>query len=179
MDRKSQVSVEYLILTGFVMLAILVPLVIFIYSSANTSVKQTMATEQAAELGDGLVKDAKQIYYLGLYSKKQITYTMPQAVEKFFLLEITKDGQPHYYAGIILLTQSGPERLMFESDVPLVRGDTDPSQGDTADVPECADSAVACVFYYFDKPITDPGKKEFRLENVMEGPTSKVSITSS
>src|SRR4030066_1162756 len=117
--NKSQISVEYLILTGFLLLALIIPAAIFLYSIANQSVYGTVNAQKANDIGNGFVDNAKQVYYLGLYSKRIVEYDVPQSVWKMFIVEINQSGELHYYVGIILNDTKQGSKFFFQSNVPM------------------------------------------------------------
>jgi uncharacterized protein (UPF0333 family) len=187
MFRKAQISIEYLILTGFILLIIIVPSVIFLYSFANKSVFGTVSTQKINDLGNGLVDNAKQMYYLGLYSKKVVSYDVPENVERFFILEINQSGtgEKYYYIGIIINNGKEVSKHFFLSDVPLMSSplSSDPNVAyvDNLDsssyINEC--TPWICTFYNFKNPVTHQGKKKFKLETMYDstsGNEVKVNI---
>jgi hypothetical protein len=178
---KAQLSIEYLILTGFVLLLVVVPSVIFLSSLANKSVYGTITTERANELGNGIVDNAKQMYYLGIYSKKIVTYDVPNNVHKMFIIQMEKDSKTYYYFGLILNDTKDATKFFFPSEVPLM-SDATSLYVDTSDlssyVSECA-SATSCSFYNFKGSVLRPGKKRFKIETKYDDSLSteaKVSI---
>ena len=172
MSKQAQISMEYLILTGFILLIIIVPSAIFLFSFANKSVYGTVSTQKANDLGNGLVENAKQMYYLGLYSKKIVTYDVPDNVKRFFILEFnqTGTGRMYYYIGVIINDGKEESKYFIPSDVPLMSvplaSDPNSMYVDNSDssayIVECASSS--CNFYNFKDPVIHPGKKKFKLE---------------
>ena len=177
---KAQISVEYLILTGFILFVIIVPLVSILYTTASGSVQETMTKQQAVELGNSLVNDAKQLYYLGLYSKKQVTYQVPRNVERMFIANIIDaSGTEISYFGIKFLDPENLQTFLFQSEVPLMSDETNPLVSYVAgagEITECMAPVNTCTYYYFTDYVIKPGKKEFKLETRLSGPITKVSI---
>lgn len=187
MSKQAQISMEYLILTGFILLVIIVPSVFLLYSFANKSVYGAVSTQKASELGDGLVENAKQMYYLGLYSKKIVTYDVPDNVERFFILEFTQPetGKKYYYISIIINDGKEVSKNFFPSDIPIMStplpSDPNSEYVDNMDsslyIDECTPSN--CMFYNFKDPVTHQGKKKFKLEtkyDITSGNEIKVNI---
>ena len=176
LKNKSQISIEYLILTGFILLVLIIPAVIFLYSMANNSVYGTVNTQKIVELGDGLVSNAKQLYYLGLYSKRTVSYDMPQGVWKMFIVKMEGPGlpEPQYYIGMIINDTKEGAKYFFQSSVPLAA--EHPDYVDTSDnsdyIPEC--SSAACSFYNFQRPVTKPGRKQFKVETKLDPASGEV-----
>jgi len=187
MLRKAQISLEYMILTGFILLVIIVPSAMFLFSFANKGVYGTVSTQKANDIGNGLVDNAKQIYYLGLYSKKTVSYDMPDNVKRFFILEMnqTSTSKKYYYIGIIIDDGKEQSKHFIPSDVPLMSDLASPYVNDDFDdsashINECDPSfANICRFYNFIDPVTKPGKKRFKIETKYDssgGNEIKVSI---
>lgn len=167
---KGQVSIEYLILTGFIVLAIIVPSIIFLYSVTNNSVHGKITNQKAVDLGKGIVNDAKQVYYLGLYSNKVVEYEIPRNAQNVYIVELEKDNKIYYYFGITLSNGKETAEYKFQSDVPLTSDKTLSFVTDNAPDPnpvqECSEST--CKFHSFEEPISNPGKKRFKIETIYE-----------
>ena len=185
LNKKSKISVEYLILTGFILLIIVVPSIIFLYSMANKSVYGTVNTQRAVDLGEGLVDNAKQMYYLGLYSKKIVEFNVPNNVGEFFIVELTESPSDdvHYYVGIIINNSKEVQKHFFESDVPLMSSVMGPygafvDQTNSPEpyISECSAPGNSCKFYNFRNPVTLPGKKRFKIETKMFPGTSEIGV---
>jgi uncharacterized protein (UPF0333 family) len=186
MPNKSQISIEYLILTGFILLVIVVPAAIFLSSLANQSVYGTLNTQRAMDLGSGLVDNAKQIYYLGLYSKKVVDYTVPQNVKKMFILDLNDGSKDYYYIGIIIDNGKEVSKNYFPSTIPLMSdANLAPDYVEEGDknillpyiIDECEVPTTSCYFYNFKGPVIHEGKKSFKLETQYDANEVKVSIT--
>jgi uncharacterized protein (UPF0333 family) len=176
MPNKSQISIEYLILTGFILLVIIVPAAIFLSSLANQSVYGTLNTQRAMDLGNGLVDNAKQIYYLGLYSKKIVEYTVPQNVKKMFILDLNNGSKDYYYIGIIIDNGKEVSNNYFASTIPLMSNITPSNNiGPSYNVPEC--STAHCTFYNFEGPVIHEGKKRFKIETGYDSETYEVKAS--
>lgn len=176
-NNKGQISIEYLILTGFILLVIVVPAIIFLYTVANKSVYGTVNTQKINDLGNGLISNAKQMYYLGLYSKKIVEYEVPVNVEKMFILELYDGSKIHYYFGIIIFDEKERHKHYFPSDVPLMSDTTSLYVDDTDSssyVAECA--SATCKFYNFIGPALRAGNKRFKIETTLDVDDVKVSI---
>ena len=182
--NKSQISIEYMILTGFILAVIIIPSVFFLYSFANRGVHGTVQRQKTMDLGNGLVENAKQMYYLGLYSKKNVQYDVPLNVRNMFIVEIDEDDDGvdlYYYFGIFTHDGKVLVKSYFQSDVPLMSDDdNDYIAYDDNDHPElifeCGEMTTDCSYYFFIDPIIREGKKTFKLETVMEGTNVKVAI---
>ena len=83
---KAQVSMEYLLITGFAFLLV-IPLFIM-FGTQNERINYDVTVSQAKEVADEIVKSADSVYYLGEGSKKSIRVYIPRHVEN-----ITIDGR--------------------------------------------------------------------------------------
>jgi len=168
-NRKGQVSIEYLILTGFIVLAIIIPSIIFLYSVTNNSVHGKITHQKTVDLGQGLVNDAKQVYYLGLYSNKVVEYDVPRNVQNMYVVEITKDSNKYYYFGLVLADGKTTAKFTFQSDIPIIaqsdKGHVSNLAPDPNPIDECSGN---CKFYTFVEPIKNAGKKKFKIETILD-----------
>ena len=180
LKNKSQLSVEYLILTGFIIGIISVVLVIFLKVFASGSAQDAINAQKINDLGDDIVKKAKQVFYLGLYSKQNVEYDIPDNVEFMFILELTKStGEKFYYFGIHAKDKE-IKKHYFLSDVPIASDGTlvDVDEDDLSSlIPEC--STATCKFYNFKGNLINPGKKVFKIETRLYGAEPKVAIVPS
>jgi hypothetical protein len=183
---KAQLSIEYMILTGFVLLIVVVPSVIFLSSLANKSVYGTITTQRTNELGNGIVDTAKQIYYLGIYSKKIVTYDVPNNAHKMFIMKMDKTGpaKTYYYFGLVLNDTKEAVKFFFPSEVPLMSDTAGPYAAyvDISDlssyVSECTPpTTTTCSFYNFKGSVLKPGKKTFKIETKYEGLSTEAKVS--
>lgn len=168
MPDKAQISVEYMILTGFILLVIIIPSSYLVFSLANEGIYGTINNQQVIDLGKGLIESAKQMYYLGLYSKKTVDYEVPNYVNKMFILKLENiaTNKNYYYFGIIFDDGKKVRKQIFLSDIPILSEYgvlIDDSNSDSY-INECTTGEYECVYYNFLKPITNPGHKKFKIE---------------
>lgn len=161
--RSGQVSLEYMIITGFIVFAILIPSFLILFHYTTRGVGDSVSAQKTIDLGKGLINDAKQMYYLGIYSKKIAVYEIPDNVMSLAILKITKDSKDYYY----IFIQSGNDQGVqtFQSDVPLTSTLTNDVIIDNdlgIMVPEC--SQYPCEFYSFIGNSVDEGQKRFKIE---------------
>ncbi len=164
--NHGQISIEYLIILGTVLLLVIIPAGAFLTDFALDSIYGSVDTQRANELGQGLIDIAQQVYYLGLYSKKQVTLSVPKNVERMYLLNVSKSQDHHYI--VIKINDSSTQRYTYPSKAPLT---ADPSStyvnkvDYSSDVDAC--SSNPCSFLAFTEPVTRPGR--FQLETVLKG----------
>ena len=77
--KKAQVSMEYMILVGF-LLVVTIPLIL-VYNTQYRGTNQQIIANQADQLGQKIIDTAESIYYLGQPSKTTIKLYMPQQLE--------------------------------------------------------------------------------------------------
>lgn len=78
MKRCGQVSMEYLIVMGFVF-AMLVPLTI-IYMQQSEGLEETVAISTASKISKEIIDTAEEMYYKGPPSKTTIKVTFPKRI---------------------------------------------------------------------------------------------------
>ncbi len=180
LQRSGQVSIEYLILTGFIVVVIILPAIFLLFSTYRSNVTGAINQQKVSALGNGMVNDAEQMYYLGLYSKKTATYQMPEAITNMYLAELTANGKTHDYLAIIVRSGKGTERFLFESKIPLTAtGDYVQVPTETEapkDISECDSIPPPCSFLVFDKLAITPGAKQFVTETILQEGVVKAAI---
>lgn len=165
-DRKGQVSIEYVIILAAVIFLIVIPAAVFLSSFARDNVQGITGSEAANEVGTKLTTNAKQVYYLGLYSKKRVRVQMPAQLQDFYLLKIQQGTDMSYY--VVLIDQDGNPRY-YPSDIPIWSATSYPGVGpaSTAYPPECSDAGTSCDSMTFTGSARLQGQKSFILETQM------------
>jgi uncharacterized protein (UPF0333 family) len=79
MMRKAQISMEYLIIVGFVA-AVTIPLIL-IFNSHSTEINENLIANQADGIASKIVDSAESVYYLGETSKVTFRIYMPARIE--------------------------------------------------------------------------------------------------
>jgi hypothetical protein len=77
--RKAQISMEYLVIVGFVA-AITLPMIL-IFTTHSTEINEHIIANQADHIATKIVDAAESVYYLGENSKVTFTVHMPQKVD--------------------------------------------------------------------------------------------------
>ena len=83
MFRKSQISVEYLLIIGFVVI-ILVPLVI-LYETYTSNSSDEIINSQIIQIERKIVDAAESVYFFGVPSQTTIKVYIPKKIERFSL----------------------------------------------------------------------------------------------
>ena len=78
-QKRAQVSMEYLIIIGFVII-MLVP-AIYIYIRYSSSSSDTLSSSKASQIANEIVKAANEVYYLGEDNQKNIEVSFPSNIE--------------------------------------------------------------------------------------------------
>lgn len=116
--KEGQVSIEYIILVGFVTFVIIGTLgLAFFYSNG---IKDRVRSNQIGNFAGKVISTAESIYYYGEPSKATISVYLPEGVKEIEFYE--KDLL------ITIQTSSGTEKAAFSSKVPL-EGELNPSFG--------------------------------------------------
>jgi hypothetical protein len=109
LQKRGQISLEYLFLIGFVFLLI-TPAILLGYEAYNDN-RDTIAARQAEQAAQHIVSEAESVYYLGPPSSSKIEIFMPANI---FSASIDE------YAVIIRLrTQGGIDDIVATSQVKL------------------------------------------------------------
>ncbi|MBR9692208.1 hypothetical protein GOV06_05485 [Candidatus Woesearchaeota archaeon] len=75
---KAQVSMEYLIIVGFVA-AITIPLIV-IFNTHSAEMNENIISNQADHIASKIIDAAESVYYLGEYSKITFRINMPTKI---------------------------------------------------------------------------------------------------
>lgn len=93
---RAQVSIEYLLITGF-SLALIAPLLV-LFASQNAHVNDQFQQSQAQQAADALAQSAQRVYYAGPPSKETIRTRIPEGVRAITItenvIEFTLDTTP-------------------------------------------------------------------------------------
>jgi len=109
MRQKAQISIEYLIIIGFLTFVIIGILgIAFFYSG---SIKDRLKIIQLNNFANTVISSSELVFYYGEPSKTTFSVYLPENVK-----EIEIDGN---YMFVTLQTNSGIEKNAYESDVPL------------------------------------------------------------
>ena len=107
--KKGQVSIEYMLIFGFVIFIVLIILgVAFLYS---TSVKDRIRISQAEGYANKIISSSESVFYSGEPSKATVAVYLPESVEN---VEVLQNN-----VFIELRTSSGLNKIAFQSRVPI------------------------------------------------------------
>ena len=106
---KGQISLEYIIVVGFVTFAVIVLLGISLFYTH--SVQDKIKVNQLSTFAEKIVSSAESVYYAGEPSKITITAFLPSGVQDF---DIVSDNLV-----FVFITSSGTSTIAFKSKVPL------------------------------------------------------------
>lgn len=107
--KFAQVSIEYLIVVGFVTFVIITILgIAFFYSGA---IKDRIKTTQINNFANKIISTSESIFYYGKPSKATISVYLPDNVKD---INITDNN-----LYITFQTSSGPNKIAFSSKVPI------------------------------------------------------------
>ncbi len=83
MLKKSQSSMEYLLLVGIAM-ALIIPLTI-IYISYSATAEDTIISEHINKIGTTIVNSAQEVYYHGKPSKTTLEINFPKNIDNIII----------------------------------------------------------------------------------------------
>ncbi|MBS3083454.1 hypothetical protein J4423_01475 [Candidatus Pacearchaeota archaeon] len=107
---KGQISLEYIIVVGFVTFAVIVLLGISLFYTHT--VQDKIKVNQLSTFAEKIVSSAESVYYAGEPSKITVTAYLPSGVQNF---NITFNS-----LNFAFVTSSGTSTIAFESKVPLL-----------------------------------------------------------
>jgi len=107
--KRSQISMEYVIILGFVLVIIIGILGIALFYSG--SIKDRIKITQVDNFANKITSTAESVYYYGEPSKATITVYLPEGIKEINILEDS----------LFITTQvsSGLEKRAFSSNVPI------------------------------------------------------------
>ena len=82
---KSQISMEFIILLGFILI-VSIPLIVIYYGYSNET-KFELSQNQAMKIAHKIVDNAESVFYLGEPSKTTIKVSMPENIDKIIIHE--------------------------------------------------------------------------------------------
>jgi len=113
-QKRSQVSIEYLLIVGFVSAAVIT--ILFIAYLYSGSAQDKITDNQIQVLADKLINSAESVYFAGSPSQATITVFVPKSINSIDIVDINANG-----AGkdILITTSShsGEQRRIFSSNV--------------------------------------------------------------
>ncbi len=133
MERRAQISIEYLMIIGFVL--VVLGALIVVYFNHQTSQSRQVSAEQADSLARDIVDAAEEVYYLGEPSKRTIRIFMPQGVDS---VSISDNELVFYIRGT-----GGISEIERPSSV-NISGSLSPSSG-VRDIEITAGSNYVCI----------------------------------
>ena len=116
--KKAQVSLEYLIIFGFIA-AITVPMII-IFNTHSSEINQEIISNQASYIASKVVDSAETVYYLGESSKITLRVYMPKEIDS-----ITINNQEVVF---YIRTLNGLNEVVHYSPV-AINGSLTPTSG--------------------------------------------------
>ncbi len=108
-SKRSQISMEYVVILGFAMIAIIIILGIALFYSS--SIKDRIKTIQVNNFGNKIISTAESVYYYGEPSKATIFVYLPEGVKNITLFENNIFISTEIYSGL--------EKRYFLSNVPI------------------------------------------------------------
>ena len=109
MQKRGQISVEYLIVVGFVTFLVISVLAIAVYYS--TGIQDRIKVSQMEGYATKLVSNAESVFFLGEPSRITINVYLPRGVQSVSIISQS--------LVITMETDSGAITRVFESDVPI------------------------------------------------------------
>ena len=162
--RRGQVATEFIILFALVLL-IFIPLFYFLSQTALGSQDQLIASKMD-RIGNTLVHEAREIYYLGRFSREVISVEFPRDIE----MSIVHSDQGEHYLLITYILEGQRTTTYFPSEVPIRFSNAQCQAFD-----ECAPT-VTCTECTIDADDVRSGRRNFQLETILDDDSLIVEI---
>jgi len=119
-NKKAQFAMEYVLVIG-VLFLLLVPGIFLYYSYSQSSLEQ-IGTARFTDIGNAIVNNAENSYFLGKGSKITLDISMPSGIDNLGINCKTDYNPPKYCE--ITFTQ-GSNEIVFSTQAPLkIKGKT-------------------------------------------------------
>ena len=116
--KRGQISVEYLIVVGFIMFIVVSLLSIAFFYTA--SVQSELKSNQIENFGIKVITAAENVFFSGAPSQVTITVFLPSGITETKIIRDPETGQD--FLQIKFESNSGLNTLSYSSDVPLDLG---------------------------------------------------------
>jgi hypothetical protein len=113
LKRKSQFSMEYLMVIAFVLVLFVPTLAYLMSNSSETEVEFTRMKVNV--LANTIIDEAKILYYSGGYGKRSIRYILPERITAFYLT-----GEKNEQLVFEMNTPLGKRDLVYFPETPLI-----------------------------------------------------------
>jgi len=155
--RKSQSAMEFMLLIS----ALLLMAIPTFYLLSNYAFKSSssISEQQMHESGQRIVDEAREIYYLGKFSKEIISISFPRNIDAMSLMIINDSTIEEYYLIINYTNDGKSTELLVPSDVPMITGNACPVVTGCYAGKDC----TTCKFMPDDY---SNGVKSFKLETI-------------
>ena len=139
LSRRSQVSVEFMMIIAISMMILLPG--IYLFRNYVFESNDQILTSRLDNIADMILLKAKKMHYYGPPSKSTIQIDMPPQIGNMYILSNPDNlDNAEYYLMFTLLSSRGPEQVSYYSDVPLKAKETAPCGEDI-----CIDTG--CDYY--------------------------------
>ncbi len=167
-SAKSQSAVEFMLLIAGI-LFIFLPL-FYVFSDYSLKSGSDISTSMAKDVGQKLIDQSREIYYLGRFSKEVITVNIPEGIENMstLIIDLPGDADDEFYLIMNVSNGQAKEDIVLSSEVPLVTSD--------CSTIACF-SGYDCTYCNFNRTEAMPGKKDYRLENSEKDGRTVINIS--
>ena len=116
--RFAQISMEYIILTGVVLMAIIPGL--YLFKNYVSSSSDRIVEQKVNQIATKMINTAEEMYYRGVPSKKVIKVNMPEEVVNLAVYYNNTDNGDEYYLIFVIDTSTGRLNYQFPVDTPIL-----------------------------------------------------------
>lgn len=177
-NSKAQSATEFMILIT-ALLIIFIPILFIIVDYGAKSVKE-VDIQKIHEVGENIVVQARDIYYLGVGSKEIMTITVPRGIETLGTMAIwdTVSGKKEYYLMVKYLKEEDVLDMNIQSEVLLTIPGCVMNYANS-NCPTVTPAGIECFVCTFSNDVFSVGRKDLQLETIKQTSPDliKVEIT--
>lgn len=166
--RRAQLSIEYLIVLGVVLLLIVVPAAIFLTSFTQESVGEQVSRDQLDRLGEGITTSAEHVYYLGLYSQRTTTLPIPRGIQDAHIIHVEQPNNNFYYLRLVRTRNDAQEIRYYQTRAPIRLNGISPEVGESFGIDECDETDTTCKNWELTN-FRNPGSRTFQFVHTPQG----------
>lgn len=157
--RRSQIAMEYLMITGFALL-IAVPAFYFFREYTQSS-NEKIVSNRLNQIANDILVAAAEMHYYGAPSKTVLTVEMPPSIKN---MGVITDNNEWQLVFTVYTSTGGTTQLYYNSDVPITPTDASPlpTTGCNADLHAQCGISLDC--YCFPEKDFSEGIKNIKME---------------
>src|SRR3989344_261995 len=113
----AQVSMEYVMIFAFILI-IIIPTA-YVFRNYLRESADTITLNRIDRIARAMVDTGREAYFTGPPFKSVIALEFPEQIDSMYVLDSKESGSPEYFLMFNVLTASGTQAPLLESDVPV------------------------------------------------------------